>query len=165
MNLKRGFTLVELLVVISIIGILVGVVAVNANTARRQSRDAKRKADIQNVAGALELYRAANHAYPTGANNTYNSQTFAQALSVFTSNIPSDPSGAKDGDYTAGGYYYSSDGSKFVLDARLENSAETDTISGGITSPTSASDPNFYRTGVYHAAGNPPVAHYRVAGP
>src|SRR3990167_994413 len=89
----RGFTLVELLVVISVIGILASIVTVNANVARRLSRDSKRKADIQNVAGALELYRAssASRAYPVVDN--YSKLKQQNVLGQYSSNIPSDPNG------------------------------------------------------------------------
>lgn len=157
----RGFTLVELLVVVSIIGILASVVTVNANSARRQSRDAKRKADIQNIAGALELYRATNRMYPNpspaaGAVSSYSSQVgspFRNALSTYTSDIPSDP-GAYSYTYTPG-----TNGARFVLDARLESTSET----AAFPCPTSQSDQVFFTTGICGVSGGP--FHYRVAGP
>lgn len=157
----RGFTLVELLVVISIIGILASIVTVNANVARRLSRDSKRKADIQNVAGALELYRATNRVYPnpnTGLVlvSSYSSQPsspFRAALAAYTSDIPSDP-----GSFSYS-YYPDTNGAKFVLDAKLESTTET----AAFQCPSLSSDPNFYITGICGPVGGP--FHYRVAGP
>ena len=64
-KLKPGFTLIELLVVVAIIGILAGVVLVAVNSARARSRDAKRMADLKQLASALELYFLTNSTYPT----------------------------------------------------------------------------------------------------
>jgi len=64
---KAGFTLIELLVVIAIIGLLASVVLLALNSARAKSRDAKRIADIRQMASALELYFNDNNAYPTQA--------------------------------------------------------------------------------------------------
>lgn len=60
----RGFTLIELLVVIAIIGILSSVVLASLNRARAKSRDARRIADIKQIAIALELYYDVNLQYP-----------------------------------------------------------------------------------------------------
>lgn len=77
-NNQRGFTLIELLVVISIIGLLASVVLISLNNARVKGRDAKRAADIRQIATALELYNSDNGHYPitlcTG--NTWNWASF-----------------------------------------------------------------------------------------
>lgn len=156
----RGFTLVELLVVISIIGILASIVTVNANVARRLSRDSKRKADIQNVAGALELYRATNRTYPKAPADYKSLKT---TLNVYTSNIPSDPNGGISSDQVFGkGYYYKSDanGTHFFLDVALENSNELVTITVTPGNDGVAAD---FVTGTYKLGGE--VVHYRVSGP
>jgi prepilin-type N-terminal cleavage/methylation domain-containing protein len=61
---QKGFTLIELLVVIAIIGLLASVVLLALNSARQKSRDAKRLADVRQIASALELYFNDNNAYP-----------------------------------------------------------------------------------------------------
>jgi len=53
---RAGFTLVELLVVISIIGFLSSIVLASLNTARMKARDAVRASDINQLINALALY-------------------------------------------------------------------------------------------------------------
>jgi prepilin-type N-terminal cleavage/methylation domain-containing protein len=62
---QKGFTLIELLVVIAIIGLLASVVLLALNSARQKSRDAKRLADVRQIASALELYFNDQSAYPS----------------------------------------------------------------------------------------------------
>lgn len=55
---KRAFTLIELVVVVAIIGILATLVMVNYIGAQAKSRDSKRKADVEAIASALEMYKS-----------------------------------------------------------------------------------------------------------
>ena len=60
----RGFTLIELLVVISLIGILAGVILISLAGAREGARNAKRRADLEQIRSGLELYRTDCKKYP-----------------------------------------------------------------------------------------------------
>ena len=64
---QKGFTLIELLVVIAIIGLLASVVLLSLNSARQKSRDAKRLADVRQIASAFELYFNDCGGYPIEA--------------------------------------------------------------------------------------------------
>lgn len=64
MNKRKGFTLVELLVVVAIIGILATLTAVAATAAIRSSRRATIAANMTNVIMALESYRGEFGEYP-----------------------------------------------------------------------------------------------------
>lgn len=59
----RAFTLIEILVVATIIGVLVTVTAVSFSNAQRNSRNAKRKTDLETVRQALVLYRQDQGSY------------------------------------------------------------------------------------------------------
>src|SRR4030066_1038673 len=56
-KVKRGFTLIELLVVISIIGILASFAIASFTSAQRKGRDSRRKADLDAIKKALELFK------------------------------------------------------------------------------------------------------------
>ncbi len=59
-----GFTLVELMVVVSIIGIMSSVLYVNYNDAREQARDKVRMTDLKSLQLAIETYKAQHGRYP-----------------------------------------------------------------------------------------------------
>jgi prepilin-type N-terminal cleavage/methylation domain-containing protein len=63
-KLFRGFTLIEILVVVTIIGILSVLVIVNTQDTRAKARNAKRKADLHSISSGLETYYADNNGYP-----------------------------------------------------------------------------------------------------
>lgn len=62
---NRGFTLIEIMVVVVIIGILIGLVAPNVLGRVDKARVTAAKTDIATLDQALEMYRLDNHAYPS----------------------------------------------------------------------------------------------------
>src|SRR3989304_7925641 len=64
MNNKKGFTLIELIVVISIIGVLSTLIINNLNDARSRARDTKRKQELSGLKIALRLYYNDYQTYP-----------------------------------------------------------------------------------------------------
>src|SRR5579884_2484253 len=62
---RKGFTLIELMVVIAIIAILATVGFVSFTHAQISARDSKRKQDLRSLKVALELYYEKNHRYPS----------------------------------------------------------------------------------------------------
>ncbi len=75
-SLKRkqsGFTIVELLIVIIVIGILAALVLVTFTGVQQKARNTERTTDIKAVASHLEVYNAQNGFYPTFANLNDNS--------------------------------------------------------------------------------------------
>ncbi len=61
---KEGFTLIEVLVVVAIIGLLSSVAIVGLGGARSKARDSRRIADIQQIQTALELAYDPAKGYP-----------------------------------------------------------------------------------------------------
>lgn len=66
MKKVAGFTLIEVIVVVSIVAILASVISINFNEGSAQSRDAKRQGDLRNVQSAIELYKQKEGRYPAG---------------------------------------------------------------------------------------------------
>ena len=65
---SRGFTIVELLIVIVVIGILAALVVVTYNGIQQKARDTERKTDVKALHGQLEAFQAQNGRYPTLTN-------------------------------------------------------------------------------------------------
>lgn len=55
---KRGFTLVEVMIVVAIVGILATFAQINYVTGLKKARDGKRKADLEQIRSALEMARS-----------------------------------------------------------------------------------------------------------
>lgn len=61
---RQGFTLIEILVAMTIVAVLVSLALVSYQGARKSARDGKRKADLEQVRSALEMCRADTGSYP-----------------------------------------------------------------------------------------------------
>jgi len=126
---SKGFTLLELLVTISILSILATVGMGQYQTSQMKARDAQRKADLDNVARALEMYYNDYEAYPLsdasgrievdGVGLDWGTE-FSTDDAIYMKMLPKDP---LDSDYS---YCYESDGSRFALYAHLENKNDPD---------------------------------------
>ncbi len=129
-----GFTLVELMVTISIIAILTGIIITNLTSSRSKARDAKRVSDLGQIQLALELYFDRCKQYPKQVNGDRHisnamltvhngpgcSTSSSITLSSYISNIPTPPSGTGETTY---GYDVISVNAptNYVLHTRLEN--------------------------------------------
>lgn len=71
---RNGFTLIEVLVVVAIVGILTAILVSNYNDARKNSRDKIRKSELKELQLALEVYKAQNGRYPAQGCGTPGSQ-------------------------------------------------------------------------------------------
>ncbi len=127
--MARGFTLIEILIVVAIIAVLAGSVLVGFGPAQKQGRDLRRVNDLRQTQHALELYYAKCGYYPgvtqagvppCGAFSAISSwAALTSALTgsnIGTSQIPNDPSSGKT-------YLYGTDanGTSYVIGATLED--------------------------------------------
>lgn len=119
-NKTLGYTLMELLVVISIIGILMGISLVAFQGIRKSGRDARRKADLEQIRSALELCHSTSGSYPESL-TTGNPITCGG--SIYLQTVPADPLGAD--------YLYAEAVSSYTLCANLEGGAETSSCPSG----------------------------------
>lgn len=62
---ERGFTLLEIMVVIFIIGLLVAIVAPNVLSNQDDAMQQKARADLSTLEQALDMYRMDNYRYPS----------------------------------------------------------------------------------------------------
>ncbi|MBP9817972.1 type II secretion system protein [Candidatus Shapirobacteria bacterium] len=91
MKKKNGFTLFELMVSISIIGILTALAIVSYSSSQKKARDVRRMEDMNAVQKAAEQYYSINSAtYPTAA-LWASGQAWTVAGSTVLESFPTDP--------------------------------------------------------------------------
>jgi len=119
-----GFTLLELLVVVAIIGLLSVLIIFNISQMRAKSRDTQRVSDIKSLEEALALYHNDFQRYPS-TNGQVIEITGQDVLSTellqegVIQGIPLDPiNGIQDG--VTYKYYYQSDGKSYEIRYFLE---------------------------------------------
>ena len=138
---KDGFTLVELLVTITIIAILASIGLNTYSSAQKKSRDAKRKAHIKQLQDAFESYYNDHEQYPDDSSGnilgcgvdgeeecTYGTSVFSDTTpepdSIYMIQMPADP--------TLGSTYYyeafpvAGNQAKYQIYTRLENLNDID---------------------------------------
>ena len=124
----QGFTLMELLIVIVLLGFLITAGVASYTSSLKKSRDTKRKNDLRQIATSLEAYNNDVGRYPlgtdgavVGCNGTACSWNapFENSGTTYMVMLPGDASSAQR-------YFYVSDGSYFQLYARLENTKDSD---------------------------------------
>lgn len=133
-----GFTLLELLVVVSIIGILIAISSAAFSTAQKKSRDAKRQGDIKAMQSAFEQFVAQNL-------NSYGAScaamTTLNGTSILPGGLPTDPK-------TGSAYTCTASTTGYCACATLElgggNSSTTDCTA--LTAPSSSN--------TYYCLGN-----------
>jgi prepilin-type N-terminal cleavage/methylation domain-containing protein len=138
MNYKKqkGFSLIELLTVIAIVGILAGIVFVATGSARARARDVKRKQELTQIGRFL----AASNCYmPNAGAGEYDlAELFNEVKAKYSqvaqvANLPIDP---KSGSETQTNYRYQVIADNHcILYANLENENEAITLST-LTAPT-----------------------------
>lgn len=115
---QKGFTLIELMVTISLIAVLTAIAIVYYGNTQKKARDNKRKSDLEQVRAALEMYRSQNGTYPN--NDDGNGSNWATMTSTLQSNeyLNQPPQDPRSGTYNY--YYYSDSGADYTLCAYLE---------------------------------------------
>lgn len=106
---KNGFTLLELIVVIAIIGSLAAIFTTTYPASQRKARDATRKSDIKQYQTGLEVYANKNNGvYPSSGGSVVTANTtLCSYLGLSSGTCSPDP---KDGKSVCTGttcrYYY-----------------------------------------------------------
>ncbi len=138
--MKKGFSLIELLVVISIVAVITAAGLTNFLGARERARDAKRKQELIQLKNALRIYYNDYKKYPGTDSDIY-------ILGCGTAGTTKCPAGCSGGQFAAGGvdgcgvvymrslpteYSYRrhpnkpGDTDDFLLSVTLENASDTD---------------------------------------
>lgn len=91
MQRQRGFTLLEMMVVVAIIAILAGILIPNFTRARAQAQTAACIGNMKTIATALELYYTDKQIYPAATRANIDSTFTTTTMSGYLSQVPLDP--------------------------------------------------------------------------
>jgi type II secretion system protein G len=122
---NNAFTLIELMIVIAILGVLAALISGNFITSLKKGGDARRKANLEQIQRALEMYYEDKKSYPTfNIFQTPNYSLCESAIAEFCNSektymqkIPTDP-------VSGNNYVYVSDGQSYQLYSCIENNLD-----------------------------------------
>lgn len=142
---QRGFTLIELMVVISIIGLLASVVLASLDDARAQAKDALRVSDMNTIRQVLEMFYNDHNRYPGELDGVSNSgqmigvgNEIDAALQPYIKKVPRDPAhdaGTDERPAAGSLYFYAYDPEHIIAtDVCISTQAEVDAYqaAGGV---------------------------------
>lgn len=125
---QEGFSLVELLVVISITGILLALSLFSLQGSKQSGRNATRKSDLELIRSGIEVYRSDCGSYPLSPLSETlvgdDSNSSCLITNKYISEIPTDPQPSERL------YIYTSNGLTYELCASLEGVTGTETCGG-----------------------------------
>ena len=125
-----GFTMIELLVVISIIGILASIALVSYTSVQKQARNTQRKSDLKQFQLALEQFANSNNGFYNSRLDENGAWGSTVCSDIGMTNCPEDPSNDDDSSYQ---YWYKSDGTdwgnptatEYIFWGKIEKSTTT----------------------------------------
>ena len=123
---QKGFTIVELLIVIVVIGILAAIIIVTYNGIATHARDTRRLDELVGLGKVLEIYHAENGGYPrcdttTGPNISYTPITGTvsscladELVPAYITTLPTDPTNNGSNVYFYAAGYEKTDTTSFT---------------------------------------------------
>lgn len=131
---KKGFTLIELIIVIAIIGVLTALIMPNFMAGRIRARDSAKKTDARSVKQAIQMYYNDYQAYPddassntdidcdSGAGVSACGDSFTVSEATYMKQLP-----------TSFRYYEDNANDGYLLQVTLENASDEDMINSRTT--------------------------------
>ena len=168
---QKGFTIVELLIVVVVIGILAAITLIAYNGIQIRARDGIRKQDVATISKALELYYTDNGYYPLSSGSTSINGSWSTTADSSWSNLANllkphigtlprdpiskqmgagafpwnDPQGYDYSYYSAPGYCVNSTTAQaYILVLTFEGSAQSNSLEGNCS----------YQPGSLYSASN-----------
>ncbi len=132
LNSQKGFTLIEMVIVIAVMGVLMGIAFRGFSSIQQNARDTRRFADLRTVATQLELFFARCGHYPTASQSCRGTQSLNEGSLTWTqlrtllgttvvreADVPVDPLIARSpaDQYQ---YHFGPNGLSYVIGARPE---------------------------------------------
>lgn len=118
---NKGFTLIELMVVVAIIAVIAGTITVATGGSRAKARDAQRISDVSQLKLAIQFFADRCGQYPsTLSTSASNGCPTGVTLGNYISTVPTPPAGASQSAYDYSTVTTSSVVTNFILHAKLE---------------------------------------------